>query len=149
MEDEALTEKIIGCAMQVHRVLGAGYLEIVCRNALDHELRRAGLHAECEKPLGVTYDGVNVGNYVADIIVEGKVILELKAVLSLSPVHEAQLVNYLSATGIEIGLLLNFGADRLGFRRKHRTYRPKKIGQDEPDARLQELPPHDARSGDQ
>jgi len=125
MEHEQLTETIIGCAMKVHRTLGPGFLESVYQNALAHELHMAGLGFECEKPIRVIYDGVTVGDFSADMLVEDVVLVENKAAQALNPAHEAQLVNYLTATGIEIGLLLNFGAQQLEFKRKHRTYRPK------------------------
>ena len=125
MEHEQLTEKIIGCAMAVHRTLGPGFLESVYQNALTHELRKAGLKVECERKVQVTYDGVIVGDFFCDMLVEGCVLVENKAVQALVAAHEVQLVNYLTATGIEIGLLLNFGAARLEFKRKTRTYRPK------------------------
>lgn len=124
MEHEKLTETIIGCAMKVHSALGPGFLESVYQNALAHELRKAGLRVECEKPIQVRYDGVVVGDFSADLLVEGVVMVENKAVQTLAPAHEVQLVNYLTATGIEVGLLLNFGAEKLQFKRKHRTYRP-------------------------
>ncbi len=133
MEDQELTEKIIGCAMKVHSTLGPGFLESVYQKALAHELAKAGLNVACEKPITVHYDGVAVGDFSADMLVENRVMLELKANQALAPANEAQLVNYLTATGIEIGLLLNFGAERLEFKRKTRTYRPKKKGQDEQD----------------
>jgi GxxExxY protein len=127
MEEHELTEKIIGCAMKVHSVLGPGFLESVYAKALAHELREAGLEVECEKPIIVNYNGVMVGEFSADKLVAGKVIVEEKAVQALVPAHEVQLVNYLTATGIEIGLLLNFGAQRLQYKRKTRTYREKQV----------------------
>jgi len=127
MEHESLTQTIIGCAMKVHSVLGYGFLESVYQNALAHELRKAGLIVECERPLNVVYDGVVVGVFVADMLVNDAVIVENKAIQSLAVVHEAQLVNYLASTGIDLGLLLNFGAPRLEFKRKHRVYKPKKV----------------------
>jgi GxxExxY protein len=130
MERRELTEKIIGCAMTVHRILGPGFLESVYQHALAHELRKANLEVECERKIQVSYDGVVVGDFSADMIVQGVILVENKAVQALVPAHEVQLVNYLTATGIEIGLLLNFGAERLGFKRKTRTYRPKERGQD-------------------
>ena len=133
MEDQELTEKIIGCAMKVHSKLGPGFLESVYQKALTHELRKAGLKVECEKPIAVHYDGVAVGDFSADVLVEDRVLLELKANQTLAPANEVQLVNYLTATGIEIGLLLNFGAERLEFKRKTRTFRPKEKGQDAQD----------------
>ena len=125
MEEEGLTRQVIGCAMRVHRVLGPGYLEAVYQNALAHELRKSGLPTECERRIPVRYDGVVVGDYVADIVVDGRVTVENKAVRALTREHEVQLVNYLTATGIDIGLLLNFGAPSLQFKRKHRICRPR------------------------
>ncbi len=125
MQHAQLTERIIGCAMQVHRTLGPGFLESVYQNALAHELRKTGLQVECERPLQVTYDGVIVGLFVADMVVEECVLIENKAVQVLAAVHEVQVVNYLTATGIDIGLLLNFGASKLEFKRKHRIYHPR------------------------
>lgn len=125
MQDQELTEKVIGCAMKVHSVLGPGFLESVYKKALAHEGRKAGLMIECEKPIAVLYDGAVVGDFSADMLIEGKVMLELKASQALVPAHEVQLVNYLTATGIEVGLPLNFGAQRLEFKRKSRAYHPK------------------------
>ena len=124
MLHEQLTHEIIGLAMKVHRTLGPGFLESVYHKALAHELSKADLSFEKEFPLDVMYDGIRVGHFVADLFVEDQVIVELKAVLSLTPSHTAQLVNYLTATGTEIGLLFNFGGTSLEFNRKHRTYKP-------------------------
>ena len=118
--DDRLTEQIIGLAMKVHRVLGPGFLESVYRKALLFELRSAGLMVEEEKPIPVFYQGELVGNFAADILVEGKVILELKAVEALGKAHEVQTVTYLTATGLDIGLLINFGSEQLQFKRKFR-----------------------------
>ena len=125
MEDGGLSEKIIGCAMKVHSTLGPGFLESIYQKALVHELNKAGLKVECEKTITVQYDGVTFGDFSADVLVEDSVVLELKAKQALVPANEVQLVNYLTATGIELGLILNFGAERLEFKRKTRTYRPK------------------------
>ena len=133
MEDRELTQKIIGSAMKVHSALGPGFLESVYQKALTHELQKAGLKVECEKAIVVQYEGVVVGDFSADMLVESRVMLELKANQALALANEVQLVNYLTATGIEIGLLLNFGSERLEFKRKTRTYRPTKKGQDEKD----------------
>jgi GxxExxY protein len=127
MEQEDLTGKIIGCAMTVHRVLGPGFLESVYQNALTHELQKAGLVVECKREIDVFYDGIKVGEFEPDMFVGNSVIVENKAVQTLATAHEVQLVNYLTATEIEVGLLLNFGAKQLEFKRKARTYRPKKI----------------------
>ena len=131
MEHSDLTQTIIGCAMTVHRALGSGFLESVYQHALAHELRKAGLLVECERRVSVLYDGVVVGDFFADMLVGSEVLVENKAVRDLVPAHEVQLVNYLTATGIEVGLLLNFGSERLQFKRKLRTYRRRR--QDEQD----------------
>jgi len=104
-------------------------LESVYKKALAHELSKAGLGVECEKPIIVHYDGIAVGDFFADMLVEDSVILELKANQALALSHEVQLVNYLTATGIEIGLLLNFGGKRLEFKRKTRPYQPKAVSE--------------------
>jgi len=124
MEHGDLTEQIIGAAMRVHSQLGPGFLESVYRKALAHELRKLGLEVECGRRVRVLYDGVIVGDFVCDLLVEHVVLVEIKAIVKLAPPHEAQLLNYLTATGIEVGLLLNFGAARLDYKRKTRTYRP-------------------------
>jgi GxxExxY protein len=97
---------------------------------LEYELRKAGLQVECQKPISVYYDGMIVGDFLADSVVEGKVIIELKANQALVSANEAQLVNYLTATRLEVGLPINFGAQRLEFKRKTRTYRPTKSRQE-------------------
>ena len=109
MKHEELTGKIIKCAYQVHNTLGFGFLETIYQNAMLIELQKSGLKAEKEKKIQVYYDNQIVGDYFADILVEKKIILELKSVKELHPAHEAQLVNYLKATDLEIGLLINFG----------------------------------------
>jgi GxxExxY protein len=109
MLHESLTEEIIHWFYQVHRKLGFGFLEKVYKNALYLELTDAGLKCETEKPINVYYNGKVVGVFYADIVVDGKVILELKAVESMCKEHEYQLINYLKACELEVGLLLNFG----------------------------------------
>jgi len=104
-----ITKEIIGAAYEVHNTLGSGFLEKVYQNALMVELKLRKIGAEAEKPITVHYRGEMVGNYIADIVVEDKIIVEVKAIKALSEIHEVQLVNYLTATGIEVGLLLNFG----------------------------------------
>ena len=123
MKHEDLTSKIIACAYKIHNTLGFGFLEAVYQNALLIELLKTGLHAEKEKKIQVHYDSQLVGDYMADIIVENKIILELKSVKDLHPAHEAQLINYLKATGMEIGLLINF-AESVQIKRK--IYTPPK-----------------------
>jgi GxxExxY protein len=104
-----ITQQIIGCAYRVHNVLGWGFAERVYVNALAHELRKAGLFVEREFPIRVYYDGVEVGFYSADIVVEGLVLVETKAVRAFDDGHTAQCLNYLTATGLPICILLNFG----------------------------------------
>ncbi len=104
-----LTEKKIKAAQNVHNKLGYGFLEKVYHNAMVLELRKTGLEAASEKAITVCYDSQVVGEYLADIVVADKVILEIKAVQTVNSAHEAQLVNYLKATNIDVGLLLNFG----------------------------------------
>lgn len=109
--------------MKVHSKLGSGFLESVYQNALALELRRAGLKIESEKPISVRYEQELIGAFVADLFVNDALIVETKAIQVLAKIHEVQLVNYLVATGIDEGLLLNFGAERLEFKKKFR--RPK------------------------
>ena len=123
MKHQQLTAKIIECAYKVHNTLGFGFLEAVYQNALLVELIKVGLRAEKEKKIQVYYDTQLVGDYMADIIVEDKIILELKSVKDLHSAHSAQLINYLKATGIEIGLLINFG-ESVEIKRK--VYTPPK-----------------------
>ena len=120
--DQLITE-IIECAKRIRRQLGPGFLEQVYKNAMVVELRKLKLNFETEKLIQVLYDGIVVGEYRTDIIVEGKLILELKATQDLSIANEVQLVNYLTSTQIDDGLLINFGADKLQFKRKYRIYR--------------------------
>lgn len=112
-----LSEKIIGCVFAVHNKLGSGFLEKVYENALIVELGKLGLKVESQKPIQVFYDEVLVGDFVADLIVENKIILELKAVLALHDVHQAQCINYLKATGLPLCLLINFGKTKAEIKR--------------------------------
>jgi len=109
MKYQEITSKIIKCAYTVHKNLGFGFLENVYQNALMIELKNSDLNAEKEKKIQVLYNGQIVGDYIADIVVEKKIICELKSTKEINPAHEAQLVNYLKATGMEVGLLINFG----------------------------------------
>ena len=124
MEDKELTEKVIGCAYQVHNTLGAGFLEKVYENALCIELAGQGLRVRQQEPVKVLYGGRIVGDHVVDLLVEDRLIVEIKAVSQLVQQHEVQLVNYLAATGLDVGLLINFGGS-VQVKRKHRQYRPK------------------------
>ena len=107
MEINDVTYAVRGTVFEVNRILGSGFLEKVYENALLLELRQRGLKADSQVPIKVFYKGEMVGEYFADILVEDKVIVELKAVESLQKIHEAQLLNYLRATGIRAGLLVN------------------------------------------
>ena len=122
---EELITNVMDYAMNVRKQLVPGYEEKVYRNALLIEIRKHGIECEAEVPFSVLYDGISVGDYKADIIVEKRLVLELKAVEALQKVHEVQLVNYLTATGIDDGLLINFGSQKIEFKRKFRIYRPK------------------------
>src|SRR5947209_6670599 len=104
-----ITERVIGCAYKVANKLGCGFFERCYENALAYELRKAGLQLEQQVPLKVWYEDIIVGEYVADIIVEGCVLIELKAIQSLEPVHAAQCINYLAATKFPLCLLINVG----------------------------------------
>lgn len=120
---DQLISEVIECAKRIRRQLGPGFLEKVYKNAMVVELRKLKLNFETEKLIQVLYDGIVVGEYRTDIIVEGKLILELKATQDLSIANEVQLVNYLTSTQIDDGLLINFGSDKLQFKRKYRIYR--------------------------
>jgi len=104
-----ITERIIGAAYKVYNTLGFGFLEKIYEKALVIEMKKMGLDVKTQEPIKVLYEGVTVGDYVADIVINGKIIVEAKAVKSLEEIHEVQLVNYLKATKIEVGLLINFG----------------------------------------
>ncbi len=122
MEHEELTERIIGCAYRVYNTMGFGFLESVYERCLMIELREAGLEAQSQAPIEVRYEGEIVGEYVADIVVEHKIIVELKSVRKLILAHEIQLGNYLVATAMPVGLLLNFGEDRVDVKRKGKVW---------------------------
>jgi len=112
-----LSGEIIRAAYKVYNTLGAGFLEKVYENALIHELSKQGIKTESQVPVNVYYEDKKVGEYFADILVENKIIIELKAVTELTKAHEIQLINYLKATNIKLGLLINFG-DKITIRRK-------------------------------
>jgi GxxExxY protein len=112
-----LSEEIIGCAFVVSNTLDIGFLEKVYENALAHELRKAGLLVEQQHAITVHYDGIVVGSYTADLLVEKAVPVELKAVTALDTAHRAQCINYLKGTGLWLCLLLNFGASKLEIKR--------------------------------
>lgn len=123
-----LAGQVIGAAMEVHRCLGPGFLESVYEKALLIELETSKFTVEKQKPLQVIYKDQCVGDFIADIIVDKQLIIELKSVQSILPIHEVQLVNYLTATAIDEGLLLNFGTDSLQFKKKFRKPKNKAKG---------------------
>jgi len=112
-----LSYAIVGAAMEVHKLLGPGFLEKVYQKALAHELTLCGIPFEEYKRLTVRYKGVVVGDYEADFVVAGKIILELKAVENIHPKHMVQTRNYLTTTGFKLGIVLNFGASSLQHKR--------------------------------
>lgn len=116
-EINPITEKIIGCAYLVSNSLGPGFLEKVYENALVHELRKAGLIVAQQQPINVMYDNVQIGYFEADIVVEGLVLVELKAVRGLDEAHQAQCMNYLRATGLRVCLLINFATPKIQIKR--------------------------------
>ena len=116
-EMSQLTEKVIKCAFAISNTLGCGFLEKMYENALAHELRKAGLQVRQQHAITVYYDGVAVGEYTADLLVEGVLLLELKAVKDLDEIHLAQCLNYLKATNLRLCLLMNFAKPKVEVRR--------------------------------
>jgi GxxExxY protein len=112
-----VTRKIIGAAMKVHSTLGNGFQEVIYQRALDIEMAKCGLLSQREMEMPIYYDGQEIGHRRVDFFVEGKVMVEIKAVTTLEDVHLAQAINYLEAYGMEVGLLINFGAKSLQYRR--------------------------------
>jgi GxxExxY protein len=119
MKYAELTEKIIGCSMKVHRELGYGFQEYIYQRALEIELKKVNLHFTREFEMPVLYFGDKIGTRIVDFFVEEKIMVELKAATELTDVHLAQGLNYLEASGLEIGLLINFGSKSLQFKRLH------------------------------
>jgi GxxExxY protein len=117
MKQGLLSEKVIACAIEVRKELGFGFLERVYENALLVEIARGGMRVEQQKPLHVKYRGAIVGDYFADLVVEERLLVEIKSIERTAPEHSAQVLNYLRATGLRVGLLLNFGPTRLGISR--------------------------------
>ncbi len=112
-----LSYKIVGIAMEVHRELGSGFLEKVYENAMMVLFEQQGITALQQAPIEVTFHDKIIGDYYADILVEGKIILELKTVSQIADIHKAQIINYLKATGIRLGMLINFGTEKLEYHR--------------------------------
>lgn len=126
MKYEDLTKRIIGCAMKVHSTLGNGFQEVIYQRALSIEMEFEGLQFEREKEMDIFYRDRNIGTRRVDFFVEGKIMVELKAIIALEDVHLAQAMNYLEAYNMEIGLLINFGAKSLQFKRVHNNSLIKK-----------------------
>ncbi len=119
-----LTGQIIGCAFKVYNQLGFGFLESVYEKCLLIELEKANIRGECQMPITVYYENQIAGIFKPDILVDRKVIVELKSVQQLVPAHEVQLVNYLKATNCEVGLLINFGSQKVEIRKKFKDFTP-------------------------
>ena len=117
LKHEELTGAILACAFEVINELGAGFLESVYEKAMLVALEQKGLEAQSQRPIEVRFRGRSVGEFYADLFIEEKVIVELKAVKTIAPEHQAQIINYLNATGIEVGLLINFGSPKLEYKR--------------------------------
>lgn len=123
LDDEKLIEEIIGAVYEVRKRLAQGYLESTYENALIVEFQMRGLFVENQVSMEVDYKGVVVGVFKADLLVEKRVIVEIKAVAQLNKIHELQLVNYLTTTHIDHGILVNFGGDKFEVKRKYREYK--------------------------
>lgn len=121
-----LTGKIIGCAMTVHNELGCGFQEVIYQRALEIEFRKNDIGCIREFEMDIFYKGEQIGTRRVDFLIEGKISLELKAITTLEPVHLAQAINYLEAYNLELGLLINFGNQRLEFKRLvNSKYKPQ------------------------
>jgi len=122
---DTLIQKIISASFIVHNQLGSGFLEKIYEKALAIELRKQNIDFQTQYPIDVYYDDLKIGDYFADLFVDNRLVVELKAVEILSVAHEKQLINYLSATKTDDGLLINFGATSVQVKRKFRTYKKK------------------------
>lgn len=125
MKHEELTAAILKCCFEVSNELGSGFLESVYEKALIVALAQTGLPIQAQVPLKVTFRGVIVGDFFADLIVENKILIEIKSVSKLTSDHKAQVINYLNATGFEVGLLVNFGTSRVEYFRFRPTEHPE------------------------
>lgn len=117
LEHADLTGAIIGCAFEVINELGAGFLESVYERAMCIALAQKGIVVRCQHPMTVTFRGQSCGDFYADLLVEDRVVVELKAAKAIAPEHQAQIINYLKATGFDVGLLINFGNPKLEYKR--------------------------------
>lgn len=122
---DELVQLVIGAAFKVYNTLGFGFLESVYEKALAIELRKLGIPFQRQTPVQVWYDGEIVGDFDADMLVDGRLMVELKSTRTLAVAHEVQLVNYLTATRIDDGLLLNFGPEKVEIKRKYRCYKSR------------------------
>jgi GxxExxY protein len=128
LDENSVTEKIIGSSYKVHNFLGTGHVEKVYENALAHELRRAGLFVKQQERFLVYYHGIIVGDCEVDLLINDRVIVEVKALSALSKAHEAQVLNYLKVAELRLGLLLNFGSSSVEVKRKANGYPPLRRG---------------------
>ena len=106
-DDERIAHQIIGSAIEVHRILGPGFIESIYQKALEYELLSAGLSVECERPILVPYKDIRISGHKVDLLVGGRVIVELKAIEAIAPIHQAKLLSYLKATSLRLGLIIN------------------------------------------
>jgi len=120
MREMKITKNVIGCAFEVYNTLGFGFLESVYEKSMYYELCNKGLKVRRQHPIEVHYKGKGVGMFTADLLINDRIIVELKSVSNLLPIHEMQLVNYLKATKMDTGLLINFGQDKVYIKRKFR-----------------------------
>ena len=125
MKYEEVTGKIIGCAMKVHSTLGNGFQEVIYQRALAIEMEKQGLRYEREMEMAIYYDDINIGSRRVDFFVEDNIMVELKALIKLEDVHLAQAMNYCQAYNLPIGLLINFGAKSLEFKRVYNVNHPE------------------------
>ena len=125
--DDRLSEQIIGAAFRVHNKLGFGFLESVYENSLSIELTKLGIPHQPQEPVKVFYEDFVVGEFKCDLLVDGRLIVELKSVTELAKAHEVQLVNYLTATRIDAGLLINFGPAKVEVKRKYRVHQERNL----------------------
>lgn len=125
MKYEEVTRKIIGCAMKVHSTLGNGFQEVIYQRALAIEMEKQGLRYEREMEMAIYYDDINIGSRRVDFFVEDNIMVELKALIKLEDVHLAQAMNYCQAYNLPIGLLINFGAKSLEFKRVYNVNHPE------------------------
>jgi GxxExxY protein len=124
MKYEKVTHKIIGCAMKVHRTMGNGFQEVIYQRALAIEMEKQGLGFQREMEMTIFYEGIDIGTRRVDFFVEENIMVELKALIKLEDVHLAQAMNYCQAYNLPIGLLINFGAKSLEFKRVYNVNHP-------------------------